>query len=283
MAATRYQWLDNRLRFRYIWRRKAAILMNKISAILITLNEEKNLEACLESVKWVDEIVVVDCGSRDRTEEIARRYGARFHTRAWEGFADQKAHALGLASHEWILSVDADERVSAELAAEIRRAVESGSADGYRLKRDNYFLGKLMTGGGWQRDYQTRLFRKSRARMTDRLVHEGFEIDGAVATIESPLLHYTYSSISTAFAKLNEYTSLEAIEYAATRKSSGGAVVAHACSSFLRSYVSRRGYRDGAHGLVLSLVNAAATALLYMKLWEIQRSGAAPAGDDHGR
>lgn len=257
--------------------------MNKISAILITLNEEKNLAACLESVTWVDEIVIVDCGSRDRTAEIARAYGARFDTRAWNGFAPQKAHALGLASNEWILSVDADERVPAELAAEIRAAVESGGRDGYRLRRDNYFLGRLMKGGGWQRDYQMRLFRKSRTRMTDRLVHEGFEIDGAAGTLEHPLLHYTYPSIAAAFAKLNEYTSLEAIEYAATRKSSGGAVVAHACSSFLRSYVSRRGFRDGAHGLVLSLVNAAATALLYMKLWEIQRGGAAPAGGDHGR
>jgi glycosyltransferase involved in cell wall biosynthesis len=257
--------------------------MEMISAILITLNEEKNLEACLESIKWVDEIVIVDCGSRDRTEEIARAYTDRFRHRAWDGFARQKTYALGLASHEWILSVDADERVPAELAAEIRAAVAAGSRDGYRLKRDNYFLGRLMTGGGWQRDYQMRLFRKSRARMTDRLVHEGFEIDGATGTLEHPLLHHTYPSISDAFAKLNEYTSLEAIEYAGSRRSSGGAVVAHTLSSFLRSYVSRRGYRDGAHGLVLSLVSAAATALLYMKLWETQRGGAAPTGDDHGR
>ncbi len=257
--------------------------MEKISAILITLDEERNLEACLESVKWVDEIVIVDCGSRDRTEEIARRYGARFHSRAWEGFARQKAHALGLATHEWILSVDADERVPAELAAEIRAAIEAGGRDGYRLKRDNYFLGKLMKGGGWQRDYQTRLFRRSRARMNDRLVHEGFEIDGTVGTLESPLLHDTYPSISAAFAKLNEYTSLEALEYAGTRTSSGGAVVAHTFSSFVRSYVSRRGYRDGAHGLALALVNASATAFLYMKLWELQRNGSRQTGEGHGR
>ncbi len=256
--------------------------MEKISAIIITLNEERNLEACLESVTWVDEVVIVDCGSRDRTEEIARRYGARFHSRAWEGFARQKAHALGLATHEWILSVDADERIPKELAAEIRAAVEAGGRDGYRLKRDNYFLGKLMKGGGWQRDYQMRLFRASRARMKDRPVHEGFEIDGTVGTLESPLLHYTYPSISAAFAKLNEYTSLETLEYAGKRTGSGGAVVAHTFSSFARSYVSRRGFRDGAHGLVLALVNAAATAFLYMKLWEMRRGGAPPAGEDHG-
>lgn len=257
--------------------------MEKISAILITLNEERNLEACLESIRWVDEIVIVDCGSRDRTADIARRFGARFETRAWDGFARQKAHALGLASHEWILSVDADERVSEALAAEIRQAIGTGERDGYRLKRDNYFLGKLMTGGGWQRDYQTRLFRASRARMNDRLVHEGFEIDGTVGTLESPLLHDTYPSISAAFAKLNEYTSLEALEYAGTRAGSGGAVVAHTLSSFVRSYVSRRGYRDGAHGLVLALVNAAATAFLYMKLWELQRNGGRQTGDGNGR
>ena len=247
--------------------------MEKISAILITLNEEKNLEACLDGIRWVDEIVVVDCGSRDGTKEIALRYTEKFHYRAWDSFSRQKAHALSLASNEWILSLDADERVTKALAEEMRKAAGNEAFDGYFLKRDNYFLGKLMTGGGWQHDRQMRLFRKSKAKVTDRLVHEGFEIDGPVGGLSNPLLHFTYPSISAAFKKMNEYTSLEAIEYAASRKSSGGAVVLHSLSAFLRCYVSRRGYRDGAHGLVLSLLNAVSTALLYMKIWEIRRNG----------
>lgn len=251
--------------------------MEKISAILITLNEEKNLEACLDGIRWVDEIIVVDCGSRDRTREIALRYTDAFHHRAWDSFSRQKAHALSLASNEWILSLDADERVTEELADEIRQAAGSETLDGYFLKRDNYFLGRLMRGGGWQHDYQMRLFRKSKAKVTDRLVHEGFEIDGAVGRLSNPLKHYTYTSLFAAFAKMNEYSSLEAIEYAASRKSSGGAAVLHSLSAFLRSYVSRRGYRDGAHGLVLSLLNSATTMLLYMKIWEIRRNGTSKA------
>jgi glycosyltransferase involved in cell wall biosynthesis len=243
-----------------------------ITAILITLNEEKNLDACLAGIRWADEIIVVDCGSHDGTKEIALKYTDQFHYRAWESYSRQKAHALGLASNEWVLSLDADERVTGELAEEMQRAAGSGAADGYLLKRDNYFLGRLMTGGGWQHDHQMRLFRKSRAKVTDRLVHESFEIDGKVGRLSNPLQHFTYTSIAAAFGKMNEYTSLEAIEYAASRKSSGGAVVLHPLSSFLRGYVSRGGYRDGVHGLVLSLLNAASTMLLYMKLWEIQRN-----------
>jgi len=246
--------------------------MERISVILITLNEEKNLEACLDGVRWADEIIVVDCGSRDRTRELALEYTNQFYYRAWEGFSRQKAHALGLASNEWVLSLDADERVTEELAEEVRMVAGNAAFDGYVLKRDNYFLGKFMTGGGWQYDYQLRLFRRSRARVTDRLVHESFEIDGTVGRLSSPLQHFAYASISSAFGKINEYTSLEAIEYAASRKSSGGAVVLHSLSAFLRYYVSRRGYRDGVHGLVLSLLNAASTMLLYMKLWEIQQN-----------
>ena len=246
--------------------------MERISVILITLNEEKNLEACLDGVRWADEIIVVDCGSRDRTHELALKYTNQFHYRAWEGFSRQKAHALGLASNEWVLSLDADERVTEELAEEVQKATGSAALDGFILKRDNYFLGKFMTGGGWQYDYQLRLFRRSRARVTDRLVHESFEVDGTVGRLANPLQHFAYASISSAFGKINEYTSLEAIEYAASRKSSGSAVVLHPLSAFLRYYVSRRGYRDGVHGLVLSLLNAASTMLLYMKLWEIQQN-----------
>jgi glycosyltransferase involved in cell wall biosynthesis len=253
--------------------------MEKISAILITLNEERNLEACLDGIRWVDEIVVVDCGSRDRTREIALKYTDKFHYRAWDSFSRQKAHALSHASNEWVLSLDADERVTKELADEIRTAAGSGTLDGYFLKRDNFFLGKLMTGAGWQHDYQMRLFRKSKATITDRLVHEGFEIDGTVGRLSNPLKHFTYDSLSTAFQKMNEYSSLEAIEYAASRKSSGGAVVLHSLSAFLRCYVSRKGYRDGAHGLVLSLLNSVTTTLLYMKIWEIRQNEKMKARD----
>jgi len=247
----------------------------RISAILITLDEERNLDACLAGIAWADEIVIVDCGSRDRTREIALKYTDRFHHRAWDGFAQQKAHALGLASHEWVFSLDADERVTPDLADELRQAAGRGAHDGYVLRRENYFLGRLMTGGGWQDDHQLRLFRKSRARITDRLVHESFEVDGQVGRLSHPLRHHTYDSIAVAFRKVNEYTSLEALEYAGSKRSSGAAIVLHPLSTFLRCYLSRGGYRDGAHGLVLALLNATSTMLLYMKLWELQRKGRA--------
>lgn len=242
-----------------------------ISAVLITRDEERNLDDCLSSLRWVDEIVVVDCGSRDRTREIALRHAARFHHHDWQGFARQKAHALSLASHEWVLSVDADERVTPELAEEVRAAVARGEHDGYRLRRDNYFLGRLMTGGGWQSDQQLRLFRRAKARVTDRPVHESFEVAGGVGRLSSALRHFTYPSVAEAFRKVNEYTSLEAEEYAGRRRSSAGAILLHPLSTFLRCYLSRGGWRDGAHGLVLAALNATSTLLLYLKLWELQR------------
>jgi len=245
--------------------------MEKISAILITLNEEKNLEACLESLRWVDEIVIVDCGSRDATKEIALKYTDRFFHRAWDGYARQKAHALSLASNDWILSIDADERVTKELAAEIRRTVEAGERDGYFIPRDNYFLGRRMTGGAWRRDRQMRLFRRSKVSIAERPVHEGFEAAGETGELASPLLHFTNDSLADAIRKMNAYTSLEAGELAPSRKSSGGAVVLRPLSAFLRNYVSRKGYRDGAHGLLLAMIASLTTMLLYMKIWEIRR------------
>ncbi len=150
---------------------------NKISVIVIAGNEESNIEDCLESVAWADEIVVVDSASADRTVEIAKRHTPNVHVRAWQGYANQKAFALNAATNEWVLSLDADERVQPKLAEEIA-AVDLGAFDGYRIKRENYFLGKRIRGCGWGRDYQLRLFRKSRTTVTDRQVHEGFKVDG---------------------------------------------------------------------------------------------------------
>jgi glycosyltransferase involved in cell wall biosynthesis len=245
----------------------------KISVILITLNEEKNLDACLAGVRWADEIIVVDGGSSDRTHEIALKYTDQFHFRAWECYSRQKAHALSLASNEWVLSLDADERVTPELGREMQNAAGSAGFDGYLLGLDNYFLGRLITAGGWQKDRQMRLFRRSRARVTDRPVHEGFKVDGEVGSLSNRLQHFSYPSIAVAFRKINTYTSLQAIEYAESRKSSGGAIVLHSLSSFLRGYVSRGGYRDGVRGLILALLNAASTMLLYMKVWELRQGG----------
>ena len=170
---------------------------NKISVIIITANEEENIRECLESVKWADEVIIVDSESSDRTTDIAGEFTDKIFIREWAGFASQKSFALEKTSNEWVLSIDADERVTPELSNEIL-SMDLSKSDGYFIKRDNYFLGKLIVGCGWGNDYQLRLMRKSKSGLTDNLVHEGFVVSGKREKLNSSIIHYTYNSIHQA-------------------------------------------------------------------------------------
>ncbi len=251
--------------------------MEKLSVVIITLNEERNIERCLRSVQWVDEVVVVDALSSDRTVEICRKLKARVIQRAWDGFAPQKQFAVSSASHPWVFVLDADEEISPELGEELRTTLASENmADGYRVNRKSFFLGQWMRYGGWFPDAQIRLFRKTAGSVSQRPVHEGIDVQGRVGQLVNPLNHYTYHSIEQYLSKLNIYTSLDVsnklLEKPHTVRWYN--FLLNPISVFLRMYVALGGFRDGFRGFLLAAYSSLYKLLLYAKSWEYQTAAA---------
>ena len=243
--------------------------MEKISVIIITKNEEENIGDCLKSVEWADEIIVVDSESKDKTIEIAENFSAKVFVKKWEGFSIQKKYALNIASNELVLNLDADERVSERLKCEIEGL--DFISDGYFILRENYFLNKRITTCGWDKDFQLRLFKKSKVKVTEKLIHEGFVVDGKVDYLKNPLIHYTFASIEKSLSKINTYSTLQALEvYKMKKKVKSSTIISHGLSAFLRYYFSLKGYKDGIQGLMISIFNSITTLLTYMKIWEFQ-------------
>ncbi len=249
-------------------------MKEKLSVIIITKNEEKNIVDCLESVKWVDEIVIVDAFSSDSTIEIAKRYTDKVFQKEWLGFADQKSYALNLASNDWVLSLDADERVSEKLKIKLLNLLsdksELNNFSGYKIKRDNYFLGKKINSCGWNKDYQLRLFKKSVAKLTNRLVHEGFEVSGEIGVIEDPILHLSYRSFKEAIEKINHYSTLEALEKSTRQKANFFTIIFYPVLYFIQHFIFRYGFIDGIYGFFVSLLHSWTKLLVQLKIWEFQ-------------
>lgn len=247
-----------------------------LSVILITRNESRNVLACLQSVAFADEWVVVDSGSSDDTREIAQAFGAHVvQTDDWPGFGPQKNRALALARGRWVLSIDADERVSPELAARIREvvALSAGVPAAYELSRLSSFCGQWMRHGDWYPDRVLRLFRREAGRFSDDRVHERVIVQGEVARLQGPLLHDTMPGLDDALAKMNRYTTGRAQDLAsAGRRSSVAGAFGHALWAFLRGYLLRRGFLDGRLGLVLALYVAEGTYYRHLKLWLLARA-----------
>jgi len=245
--------------------------MENISVIIITKNEEKNIEACLKSVDWADEIILVDSESEDKTVEIAGNFTDKIFIKKWEGFVPQKRYALSLTKNEWVLSIDADEQVTPELKEEILK-INLDVYDGYLIRRKNFLFGKEITTCGWNKDYQMRLFRKSKTTLPDKLVHEGFIVSGGKGILNNVIIHNTYSSLHNYLKKVNNYTSLKAEEvYKSKGKVTAFTIFSHAFSAFFRYFISLKGYKDGIHGLIISFVNSLSTMLTYVKIWEKKR------------
>ena len=245
--------------------------MEKISVILIAKDEEKNIESVLKSVDWADEIVIVDAGSEDKTVDIAKKYTGKIFFKEWEGFVQQKRYALGLANNEWVLSIDADERVSPGLKEEIKR-IQPDDFDGFFIRRKNCFFQKEITTCGWDKDYQLRLFKKSKTNLKEKQVHEGFNVNGKVGRLENVIIHYTFSSLHNYLKKINEYTTLQAKEMYKTRnKVTVFTILGHTFSAFFRYYVSLKGFKDGMYGLIISFFNSVSTLLTYVKIWEMKK------------
>jgi glycosyltransferase involved in cell wall biosynthesis len=245
--------------------------MPKLSVTIITFNEESNIKECLESVKWADEIILVDSESRDKTIEIAKAYTDKVITKKWEGFSVQKSFALANAGNEWVLSIDADERVTPELKEEIQSLLSAEpSPDGYFIPRRNFFLGREIKNCGWYPDYQMRLFRKSKTVVDPRKVHEGFLVNGNTGHLKNAFIHFTHNNLHDTFKKINEYSTLEAEELYLQKKAKPINIFLNPAAAFLNHFFHRGGYKDGVYGLMVSLIHAVTKMMMYMKMWDLQ-------------
>jgi glycosyltransferase involved in cell wall biosynthesis len=243
-----------------------------LSAIIITKNEALNIADCLDSVAFCDEIVVIDSGSEDDTVKLAQARGARVLYRPFEGFGKQFNNALAEATGDWVLSVDADERVTAALAAEIRSAIAAPKAEGYKMPRSSSFCGRTMRHSGWYPDYVLRVWRRGRARWTDDLVHPSPVCQGPVARLREPLIHHPMRHIEDALRRLDSYSSLSAqMIVASGRRVSFATGILHGLWAFFRAYVLRLGFLDGREGFLLAVLIAEGSYYRYMKAWLLGR------------
>jgi glycosyltransferase involved in cell wall biosynthesis len=239
-----------------------------LSVIIITKNEAARLGDCLASVKFADEIIVLDGDSTDATAEIARAHGAQVHQLAdWPGFGPQKNRALALATKPWVLSIDADERVTPELQAEIVRTLAQPTYDGYQIARLSEFCGKKIRHSGWWPDYVLRLFRRELGAFDNVPVHEQVLVRGRVGKLKSWFLHFPFDDLDALVTKINRYSS-DAAQMMARKGRRVGVfgLITHSVWTFIRIYVLRRGFLDGRHGLVLAVTAASGSFLRYSKL-----------------
>ncbi|MBP2677398.1 MAG: UDP-glucose--lipopolysaccharide core heptose 4-beta-glucosyltransferase [Deltaproteobacteria bacterium] len=244
-----------------------------VSAVVISFNEERNIGECLESLRWADEIVVVDSGSSDGTPEIARRYTDKFFRVPWRGFGPQKQAAVEQASHDVVLNVDCDERVTPELAEEICRLLAmKGMAAAYTVPRRTFVGGKEIRHCGWYPDRTIRLFDRTKARFSPELVHERVEVSGDARPLRNHLLHHSFSGIGDILAKMNRYSDLSARQmFERGRRSGISDLTVRPAFAFLKTYFLRLGMLDGFEGLVISVTTALLTFAKYVKLRELER------------
>lgn len=256
--------------------------MPVLSVILTTLNEESNIDRCLSSATWADEIVVVDSFSSDRTVELARKYTDRIYQHEFPGSSRQVERGIQYATGQWVFYIDADEEVSPELASQVQLAVKNtDDIVGYEVLRKPSAFGKWIEHGGWFPDYPFRLFRKDSYIAEHQEVHGGFRTNGKKGRLEGILYHHTYETIYSYVEKMNDYTSLQVsnkLASDATLFPKRRTLILSPISHFLRMFLSKKGYKDGFHGFVLALLDATYTMLLYAKIWEYQSRKAAGVG-----
>ena len=249
--------------------------MPTLSVILITRNEEANLADCLASLEGIaQQIVVVDTNSSDRTLEIAKSYGAAIaQPPDWPGFGPQKNRALDLATGEWVLSLDADERLTPALKSEIVTAIHhSAHVDCFAIPRLSWYCGRFIRHSGWNPDYVDRLFKRGSARFSDDLVHERLIPSGQVAKLENPMLHYSFMNYSQVLQKIDRYSTASAEQaFAKCKTSTPLKAVLHGVWSFFRTYFLQAGFLDGPQGFTLAMSNAQGTYYRYIKLWHLIR------------
>jgi glycosyltransferase involved in cell wall biosynthesis len=244
-----------------------------VTVYMLTFNEARQIRAVFESVKWADEIIVVDSFSTDGTVEIAREFGAKIISEKFCGFGRLRNFALDAAQNDWIFSIDADERCTPELAREMREELSAPRFDAYHVPRKSHFLGRWMKHCGWYPDYrQPQLFNRTRLRYNEELVHESYTLHGHLGYLREHVLQYPWDTLEIATAKLQRYSTLMAQRYAeAGKRASLAKMLLSPVAMFLKVYLAQQGFRDGRHGLVLATLYAYYTFLKYAKLWELQK------------
>ena len=243
--------------------------MIKLTVIVITKNEAHNIQACLKSVLFADQIVVFDSGSTDGTADVAKNMGAELgQSMDWLGFGIQKNRALALARNDWVLSIDADERITPELQAEIKAVLDNPQFDVYSFPRLSSYCGQYMRHSGWYPDRITRLFKRGSASFSNDLVHEKLITQQAVGQLRAHMLHESFTSFEAVLDKANRYSTAGAQHlFQQGKKVSISQAIGHGLWAFFRTYVLRRGFLDGRMGLLLAISNAEGTYYRYLKVW----------------
>lgn len=247
--------------------------MARLSVIVITKDEEDVIRRCLESVRWADEIVVVDSGSSDRTPDICRELGATVVERDWPGPGPQRNRAIDLATGDWVLALDADEWVPPALREEIEQRIsESGESVAFRIPRSSSYCGRFMRHSGWWPDHVSRLFQRGKARYGGGIVHDHLLPNGPVGTLRAHLMHEAFVDLEEVLQKVNSYSSWGAqILDEKGRRAGLGSAITHGLWAFLRTYVFRGGFLDGREGFMLAVSNAEGTYYRYLKLMQLNK------------
>lgn len=244
-----------------------------LSVIIITKNEAQHIARCLESVKFADEIIVLDSGSSDNTVELCKTYTDKVFITDWPGFGIQKQRALDKASGDWVLSIDADEQVNSQLRAEILQAMQNNNADGFEIPRLSSYCGREMKHGGWWPDYVLRLFKREMGKFSPELVHERIYVNGKIAKLNQPLLHEAFIDPEEVLHKINSYSTLGAQKlHKAGKKTSLGQAILKGLWTFIRTYFLKAAFLDGRQGLMLAISNAEGAYYKYLKLLELNNA-----------
>jgi glycosyltransferase involved in cell wall biosynthesis len=244
---------------------------SKVSAVLVCYDEEENVERCLQSLAWAEEIIVVDSFSRDRTVELCRKYTNRIFQREWSGMVEQRAYAVSLARNEWVFAIDADELVTERLRDEIltRLSEDKDKNSGYYIKRHSYYLGKWINHGGWYPDFKLRLFRKAKVYVGGENPHDKCFVHGKTAKLRSEMIHYPYKSISRQLRTIDTYS--DTVSERLFKEESGFFLVKVFFKppvKFLETYIYKLGFLDGSPGFVISVLSSYYVFMKYAKLWE---------------
>lgn len=238
-----------------------------LSVIVITKNEAQHIGRCLASVAWADEIIVLDSGSSDDTVAICKQFSNQVFSTDWPGFGPQKQRTLEKAKHDWVLSIDADEEVSAALKAEIQQAMQQNDVQGFEIPRLSSYCGRQIKHAGWWPDHVLRLFRRDAGRFTDDVVHERILVTGNIKQLSNPLLHEAFVNPEEVLYKINSYSSLGAEKLFAQGKSANlSLAIVKGLWSFFRTYIIKASILDGAEGLMLAISNAEGSYYKYLKL-----------------
>ncbi len=241
--------------------------MPLLSVIIITKNEAHNIEDCLQSVAFADEIVIVDSGSTDNTVEIVRQYTDKILVTDWPGYGAQKQRALELATGDWVLSLDADERVTPELKAEILKNISHTDHNGFDIQFSSEYCGKTIRFGDWWNDHQAVLFKRSEGHFESLLVHERIEIKGSIGKLKGKIHHIAFPNLQTVLKKMNDYSTWSAEQKASQGKTGSLCkAISHGLFAFFRGYILRLGFLDGKEGFLLAVSNAEGTYYRYLKL-----------------